>query len=102
MSKLTKIERKVFYKKLLEIVCADPGVRHGFCFYLYDTCKALDDKYYDLLDCYLFEEYFIEEHLPELWTVKPDKSYDYGYWFARSAKGWETRINLLFNIIQKM
>lgn len=103
MTQLTKTERKKFYTKLLKIVCADPRIDVGFCYYVADAAKQTNLDVQELYEEYIFDEDFIMEHLPELYRIKP-KSIFYScmYWWPTTPEGWQKRINKLHNIIQRM
>lgn len=102
MTQLTKAERKKFYKKLMKIVCADPHVSHGFCYYLEAAAKASGEDIEELYGDYIFDCDFIQFELTELFRIKPKSKQPYSYWFGQNKEGWETRINKLYNIIQSM
>ena len=102
MTELTRQERKRFYKKLLKIVCADPRVDHGFCWFIEHAAKASCEEIEELYGDYIFDGDFIQFQLPELFRIKPADKQPYDYWFPLTKEGWETRINKLHNIIQRM
>lgn len=102
MTKLTKQERKTFYKALLKTVCADPCLDHGFCYYISDLAQNMGGKYDELCNEYLYEIDFILIQLPELWKIKPKDKMGITYWFNCDKQGWQKRINKLHNIIQRM
>ena len=102
MTQLTRAERKRFYEILLKIVCEDPDTDHGFCYYISSVVVKMSRDIQELYSDYIFEDEFIFGHLPELSRLKPKKKFTYDYWFPCTPKGWETRINKLHNIIQKM
>lgn len=102
MSKLTKAERKRFYKKLLHIVCKDPSVLVGFCYYVEDAAVELGGKFQDIIDDHICDSDFIVYELPELVKIKPKDRPMYGYWFDNTAEGWNIRIRKLHKIIQSM
>ena len=102
MTQLIKAERKKFYKNLMKIVCADPSVQKGFCWYIEDAATLTGKDILDLHGDYIFEDEFIQEQLPELYRIKPKNKFGYDYWFSCTKEGWQTRINKLYNIIQSM
>lgn len=102
MTQLTKTERKTFYKNLLEVVCADPSLNHGLCWFIEHAAKASGEEIEELYDDYIFDCDFIQFELPELFRIKPQDKQPYSYWFPLTKEGWERRINKLHNIIQKM
>lgn len=91
---MTKKERLQFYKRLLKVVCDDPDVDFGFCYYIYNiTLKSGNAK-----TCTNMEYNF-----PELWAKKPERIiFPSEYWFPRTSKGWEKRIALLEEVIHEM
>lgn len=102
MTELTRQQRKTFYKNLLKIVCADPRVGHGFCWFIEHAAKASGKEIQDLYGEHIFDCDFIQFELPELFRIKPKDKQPYDYWFPLTKEGWERRINKLHNIIQKM
>jgi len=103
---LNKQQRKQFYEELLDVVCKDDSVSAGFCYYIKWEVLEERPKYKKLLNLYNLRynslEDFLRDELPELYDIKPNRSYDRFYWYATSRKGWATRINKLYNIIQSM
>lgn len=102
MTQLTKAERYIFYKNLLRIVCADSRVDRGFCWFIEDAAKASGEEIGELYGDYIFDGDFIQFQLPELFRIKPKDKYPFDYWFPLTKEGWQTRINKLHNIIQRM
>lgn len=99
MNKLSiPANRLKFYKKLLEVVCEDPSVKHGYCFYLSKAYRMT------FSGTGLFESLCISgmENLPELTQYRPFFKHDGEYWFPCTAKGWEKRISILEEIIKDM
>lgn len=88
---VSKYERHIIYKQLLEAVCKDPETKHGMCWYLY---ILLGRKWTKI------------EHYPELVKYKPIELYPGGTWgdslfFAPcTPKGWETRIKWIIQAIK--
>lgn len=91
---MTKRERLRFYKRLLKVVCEDPSVGRGLCYYIYQiTFKSGNPRICSEMK-YIF---------PELYAKKPKKvKYYTEYWFSLTYKGWEKRIALLEEVIHEM
>ena len=102
MSAFTHEERKFFYKELLKMVCKDPDTHHGFCWYVLNLSMKLGGKYKRKWFYFTFTVDLIEKEYPELYSIKPIKIHRLSLWFNASPAGWETRINKLHNIIQRM
>ena len=102
MTHLTKQQRKKLYKNLLKVVCADPRVGHGFCYYMEEAAKASGEEIEEIYDDFIFDCDFIQFELPELFRIKPKHKEPYSYWFNCDKEGWTKRINKLHNIIQRM
>lgn len=100
MSRLTKKERKYFYEELLEMVCKDPSVKQGYCYYVSKLACKLEGKYKELSEGYNL--FFIPVYLPELYAVKPPHKITLDFWFPCNRKGWQERITLLEEVISKM
>ena len=100
MSRLTKAQRKYFYEKLLKMVCEDPSVKNGYCYYAFRLARILGGKYKELSDGYCL--YFIAIYLPELYAIRPPGVDMMDYWFPCDRKGWQERITLLEKVINKM
>ena len=85
--KPSKIEdRHKIYKLMLKRAINDPCVNYGFCFLLYTL--FLDGITVDSdINSY-----------PELMRFRP-KGYR-GFWFPRTTKGWEKRIEILIKCIE--
>ncbi len=86
----TKKKRLKFYKQLLEVVCEDPDTCVGMCFYI---SRIINVEMYDGDE--------IIKQFPELWKYRP-KIKSGGYWFPLNSKGWQKRIDIIYNIIQEM
>ena len=102
---LKKKQRKEFYEELLDIVCKDHCVDFGFCYYI--RWKLLEmPKYKNILDAYRtfynHTEAVLHDEFPELYSIKPIRTHNADYWYPCTKKGWETRINKLYNVIQSM
>ena len=98
MSELTLEERLSFYKELLRLVCRDPNVSAGYCYYMSHKMKFWYRRH-STIDCiyaYQFKQYF-----PELYAYKPVNLIR-EYWFPCTAEGWQHRINILVKIIHKL
>lgn len=80
----TKKKRLKFYKQLLKVVCEDPDTCVGMCFYIRRITK---------------NEYYINDFF-ELYERKPKGAGI--YWFPLDDKGWQKRIDIIYNIIQEM
>lgn len=78
----SKKKRNAIYKKLLKIVCDDPRVDEGMCFYLWQRPFDID---IDLL--------------PELDQYRPLDCCE-SYWAPCTYEGWETRIEWIVQAIK--
>ena len=90
---MTKKERNKYYKELLEVVCADSNTKMGFCWYI--TCEMKKFPFIWAYDSSTFRK-----ELPELFSYKPVRS-DHVHWFNMDKKGWQKRINILMECIEK-
>lgn len=84
---LTLEQRLLVYKTLLKVVCEDPRVNDGMCFYLtclLDRSKKMPYGWRFMLGTSKME------CLPEL--NKNKKHYYWQYWAPLTSKGWERRI----------
>ena len=98
---LSKPHRLIVYKELLKIVCKDPKTIYGFCAYI-DQAPSfrrtyLNSRFWMSIDIMKYE-------LPELYSLKPRKGWkpNPGYWFEPTYRGWTKRIQLLWEMINKM
>ena len=98
---LSKHNRLKVYKELLDIVCRDPKTHYGFCYYI-DQAPSfvrtyLNSRFWMTIDVIKYE-------LPELYSLKPARTWEIntGYWFAPNVPGWNRRIKLLWQMINKM
>lgn len=99
MNKLSiPANRLKFYKKLLEVVCEDPSVKRGYCFYLSKAYRMT------FSGSGLSESVFNSglEKLPELIKYRPKGKTNLEHWFPCTTKGWEKRISILEEIIKDM
>lgn len=91
--KLTREQRHLVYKTLLKVVCKDPSILHGMCWYLFDLLnnnKTLPDWWrYSTGSTRM-------KYLPELNKYKSSKI----YWAPLTAEGWETRIGWIEQAIK--
>jgi hypothetical protein len=89
---MNKRERHKLYKQLLKIVCADPEVRQGICYYLANLTTL------GIMLCYRMEEL-----LPELYEKAPKKwkKNFFSYWFPTTYEGWKKRIAIIEQCIEK-
>lgn len=97
---MTKKQRLSFYKELLRIVCEDPSVDVGFCSYITNGM----DEWYNLTKVkwiYAYDDAVFAKRLPELWSYNPFLEKP-SYWFPKDKKGWQKRIDILVEIIEKL
>lgn len=101
MSKLTLEERLSFYKELLRVVCKDPDVSHGYCYYMVFKMKLWYRRHPTINYIYAHTPYQFKQYFPELYAYKPVNLIR-EYWFPCTAEGWQHRINILVKIIHKL
>lgn len=82
--------RLKFYKKLLDVVCKDPSVDDGYCHFI---SKIIVDQYYYVI-------IKIKLYAPELAVHMSENLFM--HWFPCTKAGWQKRINILVEIINKM
>lgn len=82
--------RLEFYKKLLDVVCKDPSVDDGYCHFIDKIVE--DDSFYVIQ--------MLKIYAPELAAYMPEDFHV--YWFPCTKEGWQKRINILVEIINKM
>jgi hypothetical protein len=94
---MNKRERKNdFYKRLLKVVCEDPRINLGLCWFMTRVKgHSLPQSFYPYFDKSL------KKHLPELHSMIPKDSDFVGiYWFKLSQKGWKKRIEIIEECIK--
>ena len=96
--KLTKNERHTIYKKLLEVVCDDPGLPVGICFHLTDV--DLSENSINFSRWSTLNGVYKMYYLPELYKQKPTKTHNNFYWFPFTREGWEKRIAIIEKAIE--
>lgn len=101
---LKKYQRKRLYQELLDIVCKDDSLNAGFCYFVsWDILQMPKyKKLNNIAKDYRQTEDFIVSELPELYSIRGTRTYDGYYWYPCTKKGWEIRINKLYNVIQSM
>ena len=85
MTTLTAKQRLLVYEELLKVVCEDPAVKFGMCYYLMrllDGSRRMPYAWKSLLGCEKMD-YLPELNQHDTFTL---------YWAPRTAKGWKTRI----------
>jgi hypothetical protein len=91
---MTKKKRHEYYKKLLEVVCADPDTDIGFCWYI---AYAMEKFHF----IWAYDSKTFKKELPELFSYKPHNPNYSVHWFNTDKKGWQKRINILMECIEK-
>lgn len=89
---LTPKQRLLVYEKLLKVVCKDPSVDDGICFYLVFLLDG--DRRMPVLWRSLGGVQKIKL-LTELYNKKTTECFwcnNFGFWAPLTSKGWETRI----------
>ena len=96
---LSKRDRKYIYKLLLKAVCEDSDICYGFCKYLRDVLTTLGIEWsvsYFAVFCNM------DTYFPELYSLRPKHIRRSSYWYPRTSKGWQTRIDKLYDLINSM
>lgn len=94
---MTKKQKLSFYKELLKVVCENLNTRRGFCWYINNMDHWYTENKVPCIDAYDKKEF--NKHLPELYAYKLNNK---GYWFPENARGWQKRIDILVEIIEKL
>lgn len=99
MKTYNKKQRHKIYIKLLEIVCVDPDVTEGICYYIDEACGK--DKWED--DDTDIEEFSeLVKHRPAPFKQFIGRRYySRVYWAPTTEKGWETRIKWIQQAIKE-
>lgn len=89
----TKRGRNSFYKKLLKVVCEDPSVDQGLCYYIGNVMTGSPDRTTRILTGMNYMS-----TLAELHKQKP-KHY-FIYWYPLTTEGWKKRIACIEKAIE--
>lgn len=103
--KLTNEQRLVIYKKLLKLVCKDPDVEMGMCYYIHGELIMLLRRADNIPSWWNNERNKIS-FLTELYRHRPKTPKEYsgfvGYWAPPTKEGWETRISWIEKAIEQV